>query len=176
MIVFIALYYLRLKEEILNRFILLFLGTTLLFSCVSTANKDNFVLKEGEGAMVAYISSDSMKNFSLRLSNGSALAPSLKVKKDDLVKVVILKEGEYKFNYISIGGFFDVNRSAVLNNQPSFKIESGKVNYIGDLKCEMVGYAYVTTDYSDNENKTMVDAISQIPQLADYDFVNNLKK
>ena len=139
----------------------------LLISCVTVANPRNFVLKEGEGAMVCRISSETLSIFSLNLASDSGLAPVVKVKRGDPAKILIVKEGEYHFYNISIG-----YASAEFPFAKPFRVEAGRINYVGDFTYESVGGARINMGQFDNRDKTMADAYRQIPAMLEYPLVS----
>jgi len=158
---------------IVKRFLFIAFISMFFYSCASTIKDGDFKLEEGEGILVSNISSDTMEKFMLHISGGDgSFVPSITIKKGKPLLILKLKEGEYWFNHLVVGGFWSVTAEANLHRAPTLKVEAGKVNYVGDLKYEK-DIATINTNYFDNEKQTMIDAYTQLPELKDYEFVSN---
>lgn len=82
-------------------------------------------------------------------------------------KILIVKEGEYHSYNISIG-----YTSAEFPFAKPFRVEAGRINYVGDFTYESVGGARINMDQFDNRDETMADAYRQFPAMLEYPFVS----
>ena len=113
----------------MKRIILLFL-TILLSSCTVANLKDTAQIEENHGVMLVkfipnnhgyFISTVSKENHTV----GSAF---IRIKSSNNLSVLSLPEGAYIWK-----GFYSTKGYAEFKNEFGFKIETNRINYIGDI-------------------------------------------
>lgn len=166
-------------ERIMKKIVVILILSITFMGCLTTSNDKIINLEPGKGIVLFNANSNNMTKFELfyqKKTNSLDLSGYLHMNKTVMSKysydIVIIEAGEYLFSKVEKG-----NTLIDFPEHNGFIVEAGKINYLGDITINQEERNFkdvLEVEVEDNLNKTMSEALNDLPALSDYEIVKNL--